>query len=164
MTRRELHWNWNGQNLPVTIEIGDDRGTVVAAHQTLAFDVLERTDKSIRISIEGKNHEAYFVQEGRVFTLWFNGSTYRLESREPQGAAQASKLSDVGEVQAPMAGKVTRVDVAAGDTVSEQQVVVILESMKMETSLSATRAGRVSEVLVKPGDVVEMGARLVVIE
>ena len=162
--RREIHWNWNREDLPVAVEINDDGGTLSAAKHSTEFKILERTHNGVRLSIDGKNYEAYFAREGRVFTVWCNGATYRLESREGRSTAHAPLAEDAGEIQAPMAGKVTRVEVAVGDVVSEQQVVVILESMKMETSLSAIRGGRVTEVLVKPGDVVEMGAPLVVIE
>ena len=53
--------------------------------------------------------------------------------------------------------------VRAGETVEAGTVLVVLEAMKMEHSLSAPWAGTVSEVAVKPGDRVEEGVELVVL-
>jgi 3-methylcrotonyl-CoA carboxylase alpha subunit len=66
-----------------------------------------------------------------------------------------------GRVTAPMPGKVTRVAVAVGDVVEAGAAVVVLEAMKMETSLAADAAGVVAAVHVAPGALVEAGAVLV---
>ena len=63
-----------------------------------------------------------------------------------------------------MPGKILQVEVAVGDTVTERQAVIVMESMKMENTLHAPRAGVVSEVRCKPGQTVDMGEILLVIE
>jgi acetyl-CoA carboxylase biotin carboxyl carrier protein len=60
----------------------------------------------------------------------------------------------VAEVLAPITGNVWQVLVAAGDTVAEGDVVVILESMKLEIPVESDAAGTVQEVLVAEGDAV----------
>ena len=67
-------------------------------------------------------------------------------------------------VVAPMPGKVVRVLVAEGETVAKGQGVVVVEAMKMENELCASRDGRVAEVSVEAGVSVESGRVLVVIE
>ncbi len=64
-------------------------------------------------------------------------------------------------VRAPMPGLVTRVEVAAGDTVRPGQGVAIIEAMKMENELRAEAPGVVARVLVSAGQAVEKGAVLV---
>jgi biotin carboxyl carrier protein len=51
-----------------------------------------------------------------------------------------------------------------GDKVAEEDVFLILESMKMEIPVTAPRAGTVKEVRVKEGEVVKEGQVLVVLE
>jgi acetyl-CoA carboxylase biotin carboxyl carrier protein len=63
-------------------------------------------------------------------------------------------------VKAHIAGTVWKVEVAVGDTVSEGQTVVILESMKMEMPVEAPSAGQVTRVVAAPGQAVEEGALL----
>src|SRR5262249_10822998 len=65
---------------------------------------------------------------------------------------------------APMPGKVVRVMVGVGDTVQPRQPVVVVEAMKMENELRASRAGTVAEVHVREGMSVDAGAPLIVIQ
>jgi biotin carboxyl carrier protein len=64
---------------------------------------------------------------------------------------------------APMPGKVVRVLVKAGDPVTARQPVVVVEAMKMENELRASRDGTVAEVHVREGMSVDAGALLLVI-
>jgi biotin carboxyl carrier protein len=70
----------------------------------------------------------------------------------------------VAELTAPMGGKILKVLVQAGDQISEDQELVILEAMKMELPLTAEGDGQVSAVNVQPGETVEAGMVLVVID
>jgi len=70
----------------------------------------------------------------------------------------------VSEITAPMGGKVIDVKVQPGDTINEDDEVVILEAMKMELPVVATSSGTVKEVLCNSGDSVEADAVLVVLE
>jgi pyruvate carboxylase len=59
-----------------------------------------------------------------------------------------------------MPGLVVRVTVVPGEEVEKDQKLFTLEAMKMETTVYAQRHGRVAEVLVKPGTLVEAGDML----
>jgi len=67
-------------------------------------------------------------------------------------------------IDSHIAGNLWQVQVAVGDSVKAGDVLVILESMKMEIPLLAPRAGLVSEVRVQPGSPVRAGQRVVVLE
>ena len=67
-------------------------------------------------------------------------------------------------VNAPMPGKVLRVEVAVGDRVKAGQGVVIVEAMKMENELKAPADGVVSSISVEAGQTVEKGALLLTLE
>ena len=67
-------------------------------------------------------------------------------------------------VTAPMLGKILKVEKKAGDTVQEDDVVVVLEAMKMEIPVVAPGPGVIKEVKVSPGQAVEAGATLAEIE
>ena len=60
-------------------------------------------------------------------------------------------------VNAHITGTVWKIEVKVGDTVSEGQTVVILESMKMEMPVEAPERGKVSEIPVREGQAVEEG-------
>ena len=67
-------------------------------------------------------------------------------------------------VIAPMPGKIVRVLVNAGDRVSPRQPVVVVEAMKMENELRASREGTIAEIHVRQGMSVDAGALLLVIQ
>ena len=68
------------------------------------------------------------------------------------------------EVEAQIAGNVWRVEKAVGDSLAEEEVILIIESMKMEIPVEAPHAGRLAEIRVSEGDSVEEGAVLALIE
>jgi acetyl-CoA carboxylase biotin carboxyl carrier protein len=68
------------------------------------------------------------------------------------------------DVCAHITGTVWKIEVQPGDSVTEEQVLVILESMKMEMPVEAPAAGRVASVIVKEGQAVEEGDVLVTLE
>ena len=67
------------------------------------------------------------------------------------------------EIQSPMSGSIWKVEVREGDTVAVGDVVMILESMKMEIPIEATDVGVVKEIKVAEGDFVQEGDSVVVI-
>lgn len=68
------------------------------------------------------------------------------------------------EVKAAMAGTIFQVEVKEGDTVTKGQVVIILESMKMEIPLEAEMDGTVSKIHGAEGDFVDEDQVLVTIQ
>ena len=68
------------------------------------------------------------------------------------------------EVKAELVGNVWKVVAGVGDKVEEDDVLLILESMKMEIPVVAPQAGTVKEIRVKETEVVKEGQVLAVIE
>ena len=78
--------------------------------------------------------------------------------------AVAPAVTGAGEqVDSPMPGTILKVNVAAGQTVKEGDLLVILEAMKMENEIFAPKGGTVTQVLVEKGASVNTGDVLVVI-
>ena len=67
------------------------------------------------------------------------------------------------EIEAQIAGNVWKIEMAVGDSVEEEDVILIIESMKMEIPVESPCAGRISEIRVSEGEAVEEGAVLAVI-
>ena len=68
------------------------------------------------------------------------------------------------EVLAPLPGTVVSVNVKVGDQVKKNQVLLVLEAMKMENEIVAERDGTVSSVNVAKGDVLESGQSIISID
>lgn len=86
----------------------------------------------------------------------------------PVAAAPAAQPAVAAEgcrvVVSPMAGHVFKCLVKPGDVVALNQVLIVLDAMKMETPVVAPSAGTVRAVLVKEGDAVDDGHALLQIE
>jgi len=67
-------------------------------------------------------------------------------------------------IEAPLPGKIIRVDVTVGNTVEEGGVICIIEAMKMENPILSPAKASVIEVAVSPGQVVKTGEKIAVIE
>ena len=79
-------------------------------------------------------------------------------------AAPAGATLAAGEViKSPMPGNILKINVSNGQKVNEGDVLLILEAMKMENEVVATKGGTVAQIVVAKGAVVETGAPLVVI-
>ena len=78
-------------------------------------------------------------------------------------AVPAAALASGEVVKAPMPGNILKINVAPGQKVEEGDVLIVLEAMKMENEIVATKSGTVAQVAVSKGAVVETGAPLIVI-
>jgi len=81
----------------------------------------------------------------------------------PPAEDEAALPAGQSAVCAPVPGNVWQVRVAPGDSVQAGQIVVVLESMKMEMDVTAASDGVVAEVLCQPGRSVHGGQRLVIL-
>jgi biotin carboxyl carrier protein len=144
-------------------------------------EVLSRDGSTIRVRIGDREIIAEFApnaDEGGILAI--NGKRYavfgarRKESTfvsvgpasfefKPAGAAsrRRSRGLAAAEILAPMPGKVLKVLVRDGDLVEAGQALVVIEAMKMETTLAAESAAIVKRVRVEEGQTVDHGAVLI---
>ncbi|RLV50922.1 ATP-grasp domain-containing protein [Nocardioides mangrovicus] len=96
-----------------------------------------------------------------TYVDWPGGS---LELKPVPRFPDPDDLAEPGSLLAPMPGTVVRVTVAAGDTVSAGQTVLVIEAMKMEHAITADTDGVVGDLPVTVGQAVDNGQVLIVIE
>jgi len=127
--------------------------------------------KMLRITLEGKSYEVgvEVLDEGTVRPAVASGfAPSPTAAVQPAVAALVTPppaVSGGGRLVAcPMAGLVFKCLVKPGDVVTLNQVVIVLDAMKMETPIKAPVAGTVRAVLVKEGDAVEEGSSLLQID
>ena len=87
-----------------------------------------------------------------------------LNGRRRADSASGPAAAGPQRIIAPMPGRIVRVPAKAGDAVHAHQTIVVIEAMKMENELKASRDGVVGELLAHEGESVEAGALLAVIQ
>ena len=165
----KLRLTVNGQEYEVVVEKnGGDYRVAIGDH---VFKCIFKDEKVLvngevaPIIIEGDLEEgAKVMSDDRVMELKLQQvreiEHIALEETEDGGRSEGSS----GAVLSPMPGKIMSVKVKVGDMVNANQVVCVLEAMKMENEVQTEVAGKVKEVKVKAGEMVEGGQPLIVVE
>lgn len=103
------------------------------------------------------------------YTVSVNGTSYNVvvaaggevTQAQPVATNTAPPASLTHDVVAPMAGSVIDVLVNEGDVVAENQSLLIIEAMKMETEIRANQAGTIQSIHVKKGDAIQVSQPLI---
>jgi acetyl/propionyl-CoA carboxylase alpha subunit len=164
MTGRELQWRSGNREFDVRIEEANGVGTFHFGDEAIPFVVRDRSTNGGWIEIHGRNLRFHVYRNRDECTVWIGGRTYRLTRVQKGAAAEDTPAGGSGEIRALMPGKILRIDVQTGDSVTEKQPIIVMESMKMENALAATRSGTIAAVQCTVGQVVQIGDLLVVIE
>ena len=117
--------------------------------------------RRMTIELEGVVRH-YAVVLDREEAVWISREGHQLQARTDRPDQSGATLP-TGSLEAPMPGTVLQVRVQNGELVNAGDVLVILESMKMELAITAPIDGVVSGVRLIPGDRVELGQPLVAI-
>jgi 3-methylcrotonyl-CoA carboxylase alpha subunit len=121
-------------------------------------DIVEASPGDVHLT---DDWQAIGLSETR-FAVGVNGETWLVEV--PDYEAEAEAIAGGDRVSAPMPGKVIDLRVKAGDNVTKDQTVAVMEAMKMEHSLKAPRDGVVKTVGAELGEQVGEGVVLVELE
>jgi biotin carboxyl carrier protein len=144
-----------------SIEIIDDHHLNLNG-QILVVDFESVANQPVySLIIGGKSYEAYVYPDENDYQVLLQGRSYSVKVEDEREkrlrAAGGSHVSESSEyhLKSPMPGMVVALPLSEGQAVSKGQVLVILESMKMQNELKSPRDGILARVRVKPGDRVE---------
>ncbi len=130
--------------------------------RTLDAEIELAADGSGWIRMGGKVVRFFGNRRSDDVQVWYGGQVYdfkKIDANGPNAAKAGGAM--MPELIAPMPGTILRILVADGDSLSAHQPLIIMESMKMEMTISAPAVGRVKEITCSEGELVEMGALLV---
>ena len=149
---------------PFTFELEDDLPAGLPPAIALSIESRETREGLCRTE-SGRTSEFAWAWVGAELHLWLEGALYVFQCAIPSAGSgrrrgSATNAEASGDILAPMPGAVLEVLVAEGDRVEQNQTVVLMESMKMELAITASRNGVVRRVSVQPGQQVERGMRL----
>ncbi len=140
-------------------------GPASAAGGAAAAPAVGASPCRARLRVGERDCEVWVAVHGDEVYVNLDGETWALRHRHPlvRAAAEAHSAAD-DEARAPMPGTVVAVQARAGDAIERGHALVVIESMKLETTVSAWRDGVVREVHVAPGQTFERDALLVTLE
>ena len=116
--------------------------------------------EELEVEIEVVDGKWLATVMGKTFTIEIPDATPTVQKKRSSG----KKKKKSGTVSANIPGKIVTIEVKEGQQVSEGQVVLILEAMKMQNEIQAPVNGTVISVNCGEGDSIEANVPLVVIE
>ena len=144
-----------------TIEI-DDEGHVVVDGVTYDVDFESVSGQPVQsLLVNDKSYEAYVYPSDEGWQVMLRGTLYELQVEDERERRLRASLgggpAESGEfhLRSPMPGLIVSIPIQEGQEVSKGDVLVVLESMKMQNELKSPRDGKVARVRVEEGDNVE---------
>jgi biotin carboxyl carrier protein len=157
----------NGRVSQVDVHRADGHFMVTVAGREWPIDAVRVDAHTLSLLVGSSSQEVTIAADatgqlavginGLPLSVTVNGR--RRWARKEDGAAGGGPQ----RLLAPMPGKIVRLLARVGATVQPRQPLVVVEAMKMENELRATRHGVVSELLVHEGQSVDAGALLLVV-
>lgn len=128
------------------------------------FDLIKRRAKEMNLHGAGKRHHIKFEQfKPNVLQLFVEELEAYIElPGKVQGASESSSSAD--SLQSPMPGKIFKIFKKKGDSVKQDEAILIMEAMKMEHTIRAHKDGIISEIYFTEGEQVLGGVKLAEIE
>jgi len=149
------------------IEIDND-GNILLNGEPRDVDFLPLGASLYSVITDGKSLEVVIDDEQGNYQVMMGGRLYEGQVLDERALMMAQRRGGLGggsgEVNSPMPGLIVAVPVEEGQTVSQGQTVVILESMKMQNELKAPIDGVVGSVNVETGQTVDKNALLIEIK
>ncbi|MEP6800508.1 MAG: biotin/lipoyl-containing protein [Acidobacteriota bacterium] len=149
-----------------TLDVALEEGAASLGDRMVPFAPRQNGSTLVAVEHGGQVFPVRAVREGDRIFVWTAGRTFefRIEPAAGRGPARIRSTGAESGLLSPMPGRIRRVLVAQGDTVTRGQVLLILEAMKMEHAIRSPRDGRLARLMYGEGDLVEAGVALAEIE
>ncbi len=152
-----------------TIDINEE-GKITLNDQVINADMQKMPETSMySILVDGKSHDIRLTEGEEVYVVQLGGEIFQVMVEDERTRRLAGLKGGPGAaggeviIKAPMPGVVVDVLVSEGQEVESGEIVVVLESMKMQNEFKAPRDGTVHAVRVAAGDKVDQNAVLLTI-
>ena len=120
------------------------------------------TSETYDVNVDGKVYRVEVAPSGTLTSVT-PASGSQTQAQPQTNSAAPSDSNSSQSIDAPLAGNVFKILVRNGDSVSEGDVVMILEAMKMETEIRSAYTGTVTDITVSEGDAVTSGQPLILL-
>jgi 3-methylcrotonyl-CoA carboxylase alpha subunit len=109
------------------------------------------------LNLKGKNRPVIWAESHYIV----DGQEFKMEAPLRSRKRTKSKVENPGQMKSPMPGKILKIYVTVGDDVIVGTPILIMEAMKMEHTVRASKAGKIEIIHFKEGDQVAGGVELV---
>ena len=136
------------------------------------ISVDKSANKQKQAAATGSSNDCTVTINNKKYSVKINGDKATVNGKEysfsvkdgvEEVSSAAASSADGVEIKAPMPATVLRVVKNVGDSVEENEEILVIEAMKMETPIKSSKAGTVNSITVSQGDKVQSGQVMVII-
>lgn len=128
------------------------------------FNVRTTTPGCFVTAVNGRTERLYAVAHGDAIHVQFRGRAWQINKLDLTRSSAPAAAGSAGACHAPMPGVVVSVLASRGTTVSQSDALMVIESMKLQMTISAPVAGTVSDLPFAVGQTFQRGAVLAVVQ
>lgn len=142
----------------IEVEVVDENASFVLFNfqgEEYSVNLGSLQDGKMVLNLKGKNRPVILVDTNYVI----DGQEFTIES--PKRSRTKTKVIDHGQMKSPMPGKILKILVKVGETVAPGASILVMEAMKMEHTIKASKAGVIEAIHFKEGDQVAGGVELI---
>ncbi len=149
-----------------TEKIEKDSYDVIINDVKSDFSVIPITENIFKIKQNNKNQIAYVTSNDEKYYFCCAGDLYEISKSIESDVGYDVSENSLNKliIKPPMPGSIVKVEVSVGQEINEGEPILIIEAMKMETTLFSSISGVVTEVNVQPGEQVPADKILAIIE
>lgn len=146
---------------------------ILTKEDITSTDIVKGSDQKYHILQNNQSVQAEIVQSdfnAKNYTVKVNNTNYQvniqneLDELISEMGFTIGKVKIINSIKAPMPGLVLEVNVKVGDSIKEEDSLLILEAMKMENSITSPRDGVIKVIAIQKGDAVDKGELLIEFE
>ena len=131
--------------------------TIKNASDVLSKATPESVTRDYSITVDGRIYQVQVSPGGTV-----SAAPAPAPESIPISSQPASAVSSI-DIPAPTPGNIVRVEVSVGENILKDQVLLVMEAMKMESEVKSSQSGIVQTIHVQPGDTVQAGDVLIIL-
>ncbi len=155
------------------IKVNSSHNFEISKESIEALDVVETTPNNYHVLQDHTSIKASILNSDfnkKKYTIKVNNNTYKvgindvLDQQIEALGFEIGGTKKVNDIKAPMPGLILEINVEEGQTVNEDDALLILEAMKMENVINSPREGVIKSISVNKGETVDKNALLIEFE
>lgn len=160
-------------NATYKVKVNKDFEYTIDQEEVSKTDIIQSSDSKFHLLDKNKSYHTEITQSdfnNKKYSIKVNSNTYEVDIADSLDMMIAEMGFSVGaskqvnSIKSPMPGLIIDIQVAVGQTVEEEDYLLVLEAMKMENIITSPRAGTIKSIEVAKGDAVDKGKLLIEFE
>ncbi len=155
--RMFINYEHNNHVYNVTVEKKGEDFFVTYDNTEYKLEAEEIKPGHLKIKIGERVIKSVITEGNSEKFVFVDGNVFKVKPVELTAKKKSKKKKEEGDLSSPISGKVVDVKVKKGDKVKKEQVLMVIEAMKMEYLIRAPKKGTVKKINFKENDQIEIG-------